>query len=222
MPPSAEPGRGVPSFAAAADWMEDAATRLGALEIWVVLPQVRAMSNVASAFGVDRGELESVRRVTRAPFLWEFHIKSSLPRVGPLSHPVLGAWIDDPLIETLEDLQPPLLCVLQHLRDDGKRWIAAYGPTDIATGERVAKSGPITDPAALDGLKVMTWREGISHPRDKEAAVKALKALHEAGQLPAPDALRQWGVEHDLTFADANKLAHWAEQLHAGKTVRSR
>jgi hypothetical protein len=198
------------------------ATAGGYPEVWVVVPQVSTLKSVAFAFGVDGNDLEKTRKVPGIPLSWTFHIKTSLPRFGPIDQPVLGLFIDDAQVQSIEELGPPILCVVPWLQTDVKKWVASFLPVDIATGQPSAGPAPITDAATLEGLKVIAFRGGVSHPLDREAAVTALKALKKAGKLPDPDALRGWAVGENMSFKDAGKLADWATKLHAGRTVRAK
>lgn len=216
------PGHAYDALKPAVDWMAAQASAGGHAEVVVVVPQVNSIREAAPAFGADPETLRDTQRLEGTPVSWVFHIKSSLPQFGPLGRPVLAAWVDDALLQRVEALAPPLLCVLPWLADDVNHWTATYAPIGLATGQPTGGAPPISDETVLETLNVVRSRGGVTHPYDREAAVKALRKLRKAATLPHPDALRAWAIAAHLSLEDAAQLAEWAQNLHDGRTVRAR
>jgi hypothetical protein len=77
--------------------------------------------------------------------------------------PVLGVWVDDEQLEKLERARPKAVCVIPwlRLRDDIRRWRAAYTPTEMRSGASAPKSA-IANPVVARALGDLTVRVNLS------------------------------------------------------------
>jgi hypothetical protein len=84
----------------------------------------------------------------------------------------------------------------------------------------------ISDPVAVEGLKNLTAIVNVqslySSAGDQDRAVEVLLALHDAGHGVDPEDTRAWAMAHGWSAEAALDLADVAEQIAAGKRLRTK
>jgi len=137
---------------------------------------------------------------------------------------VLGVWVDDEQLESIERRHPSALCVVPWLRADIRRWREAYGPTDMRSGTPAHTQSAVSNPVVEQALKSLTARvnlsTGLGHPSDKAAAVGAFRVLLAAGERYDPDEVAAWAASNGWGMAGARELSEIARGVIAGKRYR--
>lgn len=188
----------------------------------VAVPGLQQVNNLVP--GLSAGEaarLKKDKRLQRLGATIELvSERSGRPVAGA---PVLGVWVDDEQLEKLERARPSAVCVIPWLRDDIRRWRAAYTPTEMRSGASAPKSA-IANPVVARALGDLTVRvnlsTGLGHPSDKAAAVGTFRILLAGGERVDPDEVAAWAANNGWGLGAARELAEIAAGVLAGRRYR--
>ncbi|HEY6688973.1 MAG TPA: hypothetical protein VI094_22505 [Propionibacteriaceae bacterium] len=142
---------------------------------------------------------------------------------------VLAAWPDAKHLALIaDDDRTRALCVVPWNESEVAPWIRAYHPVTLPPTLTVAKRQPeiISDPVAVEGLHDLTAIVNVqslySSAGDRDRAVAVLLALHDGGHDVVPEDTGAWAMAHGWSAEAALELADLAEQIVAGKRLRTK
>lgn len=146
-------------------------------------------------------------------------------RTGEIRGAVLALWTDDKALEGIEDRwMPPAICAIPWNGRDIDKWVAAFGPTEIRTGDKPAPT-TVSNAVVAEALRSLTSSvnlgTGLGHPSDHDAAVWTFRALKDAGETFSPEEVRAWAAAHNWRLKDAAELAAIAQKVIEGKRIKT-
>ena len=174
------------------------------------------------------------------PSLREWPILANLNVAGPSSRhgsPLVPGpaeqcsrpWPDtEHLARIADDGRTRALCVVPWGESEVAAWVRAYRPVTLPPTLKLAEPEPeiISDPVAVEGLKDLTAINNVTSlyasAGDRDRAVAVLLALHGGGHGVNPVDARAWTMAHGWSAEAAGQLADLAEQIAAGRRLRTR
>lgn len=190
----------------------------------VFVPAVGSAENLSRALGGVGEQLARDRAVRTETLTVELLTPRSLP-FGGYDGPVLAVWMDDKMIDKIEEARPAAICAIPWTTNDLQSWKAAWQPADPRTGAPAGTGGTISNPVVGAAMRSLTERvnlsAAISHPSDKAAAVWLFKLLKQAGEPFDPAEIRAWAVSHYWRPQDAKAIGDVAQKLLDGRRVQA-
>lgn len=138
--------------------------------------------------------------------------------------PTLGVWVNDRLLDRIEELEPYAVCVVPWHNDAIADWKANFAPIELRSGARssaITVANPVVA-AALEALTaVINIETGLGHPRDRASAIDLFAILRRGGERFEPAEVRAWAVNNDWSSRSARELEEIAAGVLAGRRFRS-
>ncbi len=142
---------------------------------------------------------------------------------------VLAAWPDtEHLARIADDNRTRALCVMPWVESEVADWVRAYHPVTLPPTLKVAEAEPeiVSDPVAVEGLKDLTAIINVNSlyasAGGRDRAVAVLLTLHDGGHGVSPRDARAWAMANGWSARAAEQLADLAEQIAAGRRLRTR
>lgn len=190
----------------------------------VFVPAIGSAENLARPLGEVGSRLARERAIRDDDLTVELLAPRSLRHAG-YDGPILAVWVDDDMIDKIEETRPMAICAIPWSQTDLKAWRAAWQPGDPRTGTPAGPEGEISNPVVEAAMQSLTVRVNLSaalaHPSDKAAAVWALKLLTQAGEPFDPAEIRAWAVTHHWRPQDAKEIADIAQKFLDGRRVQA-
>ena len=120
------------------------------------------------------------------------------------------------------------LCVVPWCESEVAAWVRAYRPVTLPPTLAVATPEPeiISDPVVDEGLQTLTDIINVTSlyasAGGRDRAVEVLLTLHDGGHAVDPENARAWAMAHGWSARAAGQLADLAQQIAAGKRLRTK
>jgi hypothetical protein len=188
------------------------------------VPAIGSAENLARPLGDVGARLARERSLQAEGLTVELLAPRSL-RHGTYDSPILAIWVDDDMIDKIEEARPTAICAIPWSETDLKAWKAAWQPGDPRAGTPAGAGGTISNPVVEAAMASLTARVNLSmalaHPSDRAAAVWAFKLLKQAGEPFDPGEIRSWAVTHHWRPQDAKEIADIAQKFLDGRRVQA-
>jgi hypothetical protein len=125
------------------------------------------------------------------------------------------------LVDSMDGLE--IAIIVPWFDEDADKWKKTWNP--VVLGEIPSKPEYLIDnPVVEEAMKKLTKRvnlsTGLSHPRDKGAAVEILRILRNNGENFNPDALKAWALRNGWIPKGAEDLRIYAQAIIERKPIR--
>jgi hypothetical protein len=114
-------------------WLIEFAREHGARRCGVFAPAIGSAENLARALADVGGRLASERSLQADDLTVELLAPRSLRHAG-YDGPILAVWVDDDMIDKIEETRPMAICAIPWSQTDLQAWRAAWQPGDPRAG----------------------------------------------------------------------------------------
>lgn len=124
------------------------------------------------------------------------------------------------LVDSVDGLE--IAIIVPWFKEDTDIWEKTWNP--VVLGEKPSEPEDLIDnPVVEEAMKKLTTRvnlsTGLSHPRDKGAAVEILRILRNNGENFNPDALKAWALRNGWIPKGAEDLRIYAQAIIERKSI---
>jgi hypothetical protein len=191
----------------------------------VAVPGLQQVDNLVPGLTrIEAQRLKKERRLQHHGTTIELITRRTVSR-SLAGSPVLAVWVDDAQLEELEREQPRAICAIPWIPSNIDRWRNAYSPAEMRSGTPAAVRNKVTNPVVQRALQSLTRRvnlsTGLSHPRDRSAAVGLFRLLKEGGEHYDPSEVLAWAANNGWDLRDAGELADIAQGILDGRRYRT-
>lgn len=141
--------------------------------------------------------------------------------------PMVALYPSSKLLDVLDSIRNiSAMLVVPWNFSEVEPWIRAWNATELGA-QRTERAEPllrstIVEQALSSLTHIVNLATGISHPRDREAAIQMFEILRNAGEQFSPEDIKAWLVgEGGWNATDAEDVAVVARKVLEGRSLRS-